>query len=174
MKRIIISLLLIFVAFPMLAQSKKDLKYEIYTLKKQVTEIEALKAENESLKSENQILKTKIEKFEFAEKNGFSAETSNDQVNKTENQEQAVKGQCKAITKAGTQCKRLASEGSDYCWQHQGAGTYKQEKNTKSSTSSSYKSTGSSSYSGSRTIHTGPRGGKYYINKNGNKTYLKH
>ena len=28
-------------------------------------------------------------------------------------------------------------------------------------------------YSGSRTIHTGPRGGKYYINSNGNKTYVK-
>lgn len=26
---------------------------------------------------------------------------------------------------------------------------------------------------GSRTIHTGPRGGRYYINKNGNKTYIK-
>lgn len=25
-----------------------------------------------------------------------------------------------------------------------------------------------------RTIHTGPRGGRYYINKNGNKTYIKH
>jgi len=25
----------------------------------------------------------------------------------------------------------------------------------------------------SRTIHTGPRGGKYYINKNGKKTYIK-
>jgi uncharacterized protein RhaS with RHS repeats len=25
----------------------------------------------------------------------------------------------------------------------------------------------------SKTVHTGPRGGKYYINKNGNKTYLK-
>ncbi len=24
-----------------------------------------------------------------------------------------------------------------------------------------------------RTIHTGPRGGRYYINKNGNKTYIK-
>jgi colicin import membrane protein len=23
-------------------------------------------------------------------------------------------------------------------------------------------------------IYTGPRGGKYYINKNGNKTYIKH
>jgi hypothetical protein len=34
---------------------------------------------------------------------------------------------------------------------------------------------GSSNYrsSPSRTIHTGPRGGKYYINKNGKKTYVK-
>lgn len=29
------------------------------------------------------------------------------------------------------------------------------------------------SYNGSRTIHTGSRGGKYYINSNGNKTYVK-
>lgn len=28
-------------------------------------------------------------------------------------------------------------------------------------------------YSNSRTIHTGPRGGRYYINSNGNKTYVK-
>ena len=27
---------------------------------------------------------------------------------------------------------------------------------------------------GSRTIQTGPRGGHYYINSNGNKTYVKH
>jgi hypothetical protein len=30
----------------------------------------------------------------------------------------------------------------------------------------------SSPYNGSRTIQTGPRGGHYYINKNGNKTYI--
>ncbi|WP_065218026.1 MULTISPECIES: hypothetical protein [Butyricimonas] len=35
-------------------------------------------------------------------------------------------------------------------------------------TSPSYKSDNSS-----RVIHTGPRGGKYYINKNGKKTYVK-
>lgn len=28
-------------------------------------------------------------------------------------------GRCKAITKKGEQCKRRASKGSDYCWQHQ-------------------------------------------------------
>ena len=27
-------------------------------------------------------------------------------------------GQCQAITKKGTQCKRKAQAGSNYCWQH--------------------------------------------------------
>ncbi len=38
----------------------------------------------------------------------------------------------------------------------------------------SYPTKSYSSGSSGRTIHTGPRGGKYYINKNGKKTYLKH
>lgn len=33
--------------------------------------------------------------------------------------------------------------------------------------------TPSTGASGNRTIYTGPRGGKYYINGNGNKTYIK-
>lgn len=38
----------------------------------------------------------------------------------------------------------------------------------------SYSSPTRSSYSSpSRTIQTGPRGGKYYINSNGNKTYIR-
>lgn len=32
----------------------------------------------------------------------------------------AVAGQCRGITKKGTQCKRNASPGSSYCWQHGG------------------------------------------------------
>ena len=31
----------------------------------------------------------------------------------------------------------------------------------------------STSYSGSRTIYTGPRGGRYYYNSSGNKTYVR-
>lgn len=47
---------------------------------------------------------------------------------------------------------------------------------TSGRTSSAYRGGGGSysgggSYGGGRTIHTGPRGGQYYINKNGNKTY---
>jgi hypothetical protein len=59
--------------------------------------------------------------------------------------------QCVATTQAGSQCKRSAKEGSSFCWQHE----------------PSY------SPSSSNTIYTGPRGGKYYINKNGNKTYIR-
>jgi len=29
--------------------------------------------------------------------------------------------QCKGTTKKGTQCKRSASAGSTYCWQHGGS-----------------------------------------------------
>ena len=36
---------------------------------------------------------------------------------------------CKAITKAGTQCKRMAEPGSDYCWQHKQI--YENKDNTK-------------------------------------------
>jgi len=31
-----------------------------------------------------------------------------------------TEAKCAAITKAGTQCKRAASAGSSYCWQHGG------------------------------------------------------
>ena len=65
-------------------------------------------------------------------------------------------GRCQAITKAGTRCKRKAQPGSKFCWQHQP----KVNNSTKS-------------YSGDKTIYTGPRGGKYYINSKGKKVYIK-
>jgi hypothetical protein len=68
--------------------------------------------------------------------------------------------QCVAITKKGTECSRNAQEGSEYCWQHS-------ESKTKSETKSY------NSNSSGKTIYTGPRGGQYYINKNGKKTYIK-
>jgi len=45
--------------------------------------------------------------------------------------------------------------------------------NSSSSNASTKSSTNTSTTSSGRTIYTGPRGGKYYINSNGNKTYLK-
>ena len=89
-------------------------------------------------------------------------------------------GRCQAITQAGTQCKRNAQPGSKYCWQHQGyVGTNadiqqnvnNQTGTIKSTSTSTTKSSGTTS--SGKTIMTGPRGGTYYINKNGNKTYVK-
>lgn len=67
--------------------------------------------------------------------------------------------QCRATTNAGSQCSRSAESGSIYCWQHKSS-----NKEVKSATPSS---------SGGRTYITGPRGGQYYINSKGNKTYRK-
>jgi endonuclease G len=78
----------------------------------------------------------------------------------------AVSTRCKAITKAGTQCKRNAQPGSDYCWQHQGQSTSSGSSGTSTGTSTGTTSTG-------KTIYTGPRGGQYYINSSGKKTYIK-
>jgi len=77
-----------------------------------------------------------------------------------ENSINTTSGRCQAITKAGTQCSRNSKGGSDYCWQHQSYNkTTTQEK--------------SSSYTGDKTIYTGPRGGQYYYNSKGNKVYIK-
>lgn len=82
-------------------------------------------------------------------------------------------GRCQATTKKGTQCKRNSADGSSYCWQHGGStkdkSSYKSNNNSKATTKPSYSG---KTYSG-KTVHTGPRGGKYYINKNGKKTYIK-
>jgi hypothetical protein len=78
---------------------------------------------------------------------------------RTSSDKNLEKKQCLAITKSGTQCSRNAEDGSDYCWQHKRT-QVKEDKET------NYNSSG-------KTIYTGPRGGQYYINKNGNKTYIK-
>lgn len=76
---------------------------------------------------------------------------------------------CIAITNAGTQCSRNAEPGSDYCWQHKK--TY--EPTSSTSVTKSTTSTSSSTTSTGKTIYTGPRGGKYYINSSGKKVYVK-
>lgn len=73
--------------------------------------------------------------------------------------------QCAAITKKGTRCSRRAQPGSLYCWQHQGQ---------QSAVDSPGAGTPSVESDAGRTICTGPRGGKYYINSHGKKTYVRH
>lgn len=97
---------------------------------------------------------------------GACAKINEISLNKENGKEVLVSSErCQAITKKGTQCKRKAAEGSNYCWQHGGK--------TKSNSGSKIKQTSSGETYHGKTIQTGPRGGKYYINKNGNKTYVK-
>ena len=51
--------------------------------------------------------------------------------------------------------------------------TTNKHKATKNGSSTATSTSTTSTYSGDREIHTGPRGGKYYINSNGKKTYIK-
>lgn len=67
---------------------------------------------------------------------------------------------CEAATQSGTRCTRNAEVGSLYCWQHQQA-------------SSTLNSRATPTTPPERTILTGPRGGKYYINSKGKKTYIR-
>ena len=165
MKRLLL-LILMFCSLISYSQSKTELKAEIESLKKQVetlsNEVKVQKSENEQLRS---LMISKLDEMSNSIKTfqgSGEVQPNNAIPAKAEDKTTTIKGQCKAITAAGTQCKRSASEGSDYCWQHQS------NTESKSSVKSSGTSTGSN-----RTIMTGPRGGQYYINKNGNKTYIK-
>lgn len=91
--------------------------------------------------------------------NSSSSKYEKKTYSKTSSEKNQEKKKCTAITKSGTQCSRNAEDGSDYCWQHN-------KTQVKETTKSSYNSS-------DKTIYTGPRGGQYYINKNGKKTYIK-
>ena len=185
MKKSFVSYLLfsmcLLISIPALSQSKKDLEYQIKYLiseqKKQSDEVQALK---------DQVALLKSEMLSMSEDNQqLHSQLNNQKGNLSQNQEQSSveksintsTGRCQATTLKGTQCSRNAAPGSNYCWQHKGSSQTNNatgSKQTSSESSTTTKSsTGSSSYSGSRTIQTGPRGGQYYINKNGNKTYVK-
>ncbi len=75
--------------------------------------------------------------------------------------------QCKGTTQKGARCKNKTLNANGYCHLHQSQVAENKVKTTTTSKSSS-------SYSGGRVIHTGPRGGKYYINSKGNKVYIKN
>jgi len=112
-----------------------------------------------SLKAEIESLKARVEALELVVKGRIDSTKIVNVISQEK--------QCIATTAAGTQCSRKADDGSDYCWQH------KKIHETTSSSTTSKSSTVNSPSSSSRTIHTGPRGGKYYINSKGNKTYVK-
>lgn len=134
---------------------------QITNLETRVAEVENrfqnMGDELSELKNVNEQLSKKINEIDSRSvTSNIPLSSQLEQTAKTE----TYSGRCKAITKAGTQCKRSAQAGSDYCWQHQGNSTTKKTSSISSSNSD-------------KTIHTGPRGGQYYYNSKGKKTYVR-
>ena len=149
-----------------LIEEKQKLMEDILSLKEQILD---LKTENLNFKSENDQLRTSI-----STNNNTPANLINQSATKPNTAtSEGPRERCIAITAKGTQCTRLADPGSKYCWQHKA--TYEPRSTTTTNNNKSSISSGASSgtTSSGRTIYTGPRGGKYYINSNGNKTYIK-
>ncbi|MCU7496099.1 MAG: hypothetical protein HF314_17525 [Ignavibacteria bacterium] len=136
---------------------------QVARLKSQVTELngklDQLAEESQANKSLLEDLSTRLGSQSNLNSNANLLQSSDNKSKTVKSGTTGITGstQCKAITKKGTQCSRNAKEGSDYCWQHQG---YNGGENTQIS-------------SGSREIFTGPRGGQYYINSKGKKTYVR-
>lgn len=85
--------------------------------------------------------------------------------------------QCNGITQKGLRCKNKTLNASGYCYLHEDQIKTKQGSDSKVSSAPKQATTvskpaTSGTYNGKQ-IHTGPRGGQYYINSNGNKTYIK-
>ncbi len=157
MKKIFFLFALLLSSLTMSSQDIQKMQEEINSLKARVTILE-------------QLLAARITTSSTSQTNTLNNSASI--LDTTQNQGKSTTietKRCVAITNAGTQCKRNADPGSNYCWQHKT--TYEPTKS--SSNSSSTTTSKSSTSSSSRTILTGPRGGKYYINSKGNKTYIK-
>ena len=139
-----------------------DLRTQILNLKEQILD---LKIECQNCKSENDQLKNKAIATEPAIV--VPGQSVTPQAQGLKSSTSTSPERCQAITAKGTQCTRNAEPNSKYCWQHKS--TY-EPSSTKQSVSSS---SSSRSTSTGRTIYTGPRGGRYYINSKGNKVYIK-
>lgn len=123
-----------------------------------ILSISAYSQNIDSLKAEINSLKARVEALEqiLLNRNDSSLVKKNSLVQEK---------RCAATTASGSQCSRNAESGSNYCWQH--------KKMYENNTTTQVKPTTSSSSTTSREIHTGSRGGKYYINSKGNKVYIK-
>ena len=146
--KIFVILLGLSISVEAMSQSKKELKNENYSLKialqKSNDTIQQMKNSIDLLNQEIFSLKNKLSILN-------SKSVSNELNTNIEDKDKSdiEKKRCKAYTLKGTQCSRNAQPNSDYCWQHQSkSNSYKKSSNRKSD----------------KTIYTGPRGGKYYIN----------
>lgn len=167
MRKMFILLLAVLAVNVSFAQSKTELIEQVNQLRIQLqfleTKVKSLEGQLNTAQSD--ILMLRNENYQIKEVSKANVATRNDFTSDKEESTNEASKQCKAITQKGTQCSRNADSGSEYCWQHKS--TY--EPNSKVTPTKASSSSGSPG----RTIHTGPRGGKYYINSKGNKVYVK-
>jgi len=172
----LVLLILVFCVTKSPAQSKKVLEARLDALSSKIellnAEIQLLKEQN---KNQDKEISTLILQLSDAEKEIENLKMQNSELYKQSTNthsgidgnaqaEQKGERRCKAITSSGNQCSRKADDGSDYCWQHKK--TYEPDKEL-------YKSNATQPADNGRTIYTGPKGGRYYINSKGNKVYIK-
>lgn len=128
-------------------------------------DLQQLKQENTTLKGVLADFEQQLKTLQTQQSSASTVKDAAVQNSPTKNQTEGKKAtdvkRCAAITQKGTQCTRNATAGSDFCWQHAG------------SSKAAVKENAGVDNSQGKTIYTGPKGGQYYINKNGNKTYVR-
>ena len=175
MKNRLLFVCILLVPISAFSQSKKVLEARINELSAKIeavnAEIRLLSEQNKNLGNEVETLKTRLSASEkelqaFRDLPQTGKQPAVDKGNNEPLQYPPAgpSNRCRAITSSGEQCSRNAREGSEYCWQHD-----KSAEAPKSTASPA----NSNNSSGSREILTGPRGGKYYLNSSGKKTYIR-
>lgn len=143
--------LVVTMALPSYGQSKKELKAQIEKLQTQLVQTQKF---NDALLTQNEDLRKRIETIRKC-----IIETTSD-IPAAVSRDNATTQSCSVVSHTdNSPTSKVAST---------------------SASTSSYSPRKTSSYSGSsyssssgRTIYTGPRGGRYYINSKGNKVYIK-
>jgi colicin import membrane protein len=152
-KSLFILTLFIFIGTSGYSQSKKELKKQVETLNQQVVNLES---QTEKSKQQSSNCQRKSDSINYANTE------LNRQIAELRKENEALKQKVKDAIKANEAKTSIPTVEKK-----------SEEINTpKSSVSSSGSSSGATG--DGRVIHTGPRGGKYYINSNGKKVYVKH
>ena len=95
-------------------QSQAQMQERIQQLESRVKYLESAMAKYEGSEHDSPIISSGTRQGIMTEPVTRSAEDGNG-IN---SRKQSYTGRCQATTKKGSQCKRTAKAGSNYCWQH--------------------------------------------------------
>jgi outer membrane murein-binding lipoprotein Lpp len=171
MKYTYIFLVLLLIMLSSCSQSRKDMNARVNELMQKVdtlsSKVDMLTEQNSLLDEEISWLENEIVDLNRAKPANPANPAAAVSAPATKTSGKQVKsGQCKALTSTGSRCSRIALNGSEFCWQH--IKIYEPDRSEKEN-----KTAVSPGDTSTYTIHTGPKGGKYYINSSGKKIYIK-